>query len=111
MNVETRRMLEKRIARAFVKDMLRAGFSIAVFDGEEVCLKASLSMKEILAAMFSTDEDYLYVIDQVTLKRVGWGRFVYGEYGWDVLADYTVNLEQYMILTKIAQDNAERKYS
>ena len=48
-----------------------------------------------MAAMFSTDEDYLYV--HKGKEKAGWVRFIYGESGWDVICDYTTNLESLMV--------------
>lgn len=45
--------------------------------------------------MFATDDEYLHVyrVDKTYLGRV-W--LVYGNDGWDVISDYTVNLEHIM---------------
>ena len=83
--------IEKQIARKVIDDALAAGYTIDVFDGEEFPLKNSTDAEQILAAMFSTDDDRLF------LNRGGktaWVWFIYGNSGWDVISDYNVSLEE-----------------
>lgn len=91
-NIKLRQELEKRIARRCILDLIEAGYTVSVYDGEEVTVKCSTKGTEILAAMMTTDEDYLFAMD-ANGKREGWVRFIYGNSGWDVINDYTVNLE------------------
>lgn len=84
--------VERKIANKAAKALLDAGFKVSVDDGEEVVVTRSSSIDEILEAMFSTDEDYLYAIDAQG-KRVGKVYFVYGNDGPDVINDYSTTLE------------------
>lgn len=96
MNIDTRQRIERQIARQTAKDLIAAGYRVAVFDGEEIALTASTDVRAIMAAMFSTDEDYLIAMtpgEDGKMKRAGWVRFIYGNSGWDVINDYTTNLE------------------
>lgn len=86
MNLETRIKIERDIARRVVNDALSAGHSITVNDGEEDVLIKSIDASAILKAMFSTDEDRLFF-------NKGWVYFIYGNDGYDVISDYTTNLE------------------
>src|SRR4030095_6813035 len=92
MNIKLRQELERRIARRAILHLLAAGYSVTVYDGEERTVNASTKTIEVLKAMMTTDEDYLIAIDAEGKER-GWIRFVYGNDGWDVINDYTVNLE------------------
>lgn len=96
MLVELRRLVEKKIAEAFIDSVLGAGHRISVYDGGAFPLRNSTSKKDILEAMFSTDGDILYVFN-VGGKRLGWCEFVYGNDGYDVISDYSTNLEPYMV--------------
>ncbi|MGK9451963.1 hypothetical protein [Acidithiobacillus caldus] len=89
------RKTEKKIAISTTSDLIAADYKIAVFDGEEISLEASDNAEAILAAMFATDEEYLYAMAHVDgeLQRVGWVRFIYGNNGFDVINDCTTNLE------------------
>ena len=53
----------------------------------------STNSREILDAMMTTDEDFLLLHKG---EGSGWVRFVYGNSGWDVICDYTMDLETVM---------------
>lgn len=113
MNVETRQKIERQIARKTAKDLIAAGYSVAVFDGEEIALEASTDVRAIMAAMFSTDEDYLFAMtpsEDGKMKRAGWVRFIYGNTGFDVINDYTTNLETALAGTNALADQLETKH-
>jgi hypothetical protein len=90
--------VEQKIARYTVKALLAQGYTLSVFDGEEITVKRSASAVEVCNAMSTTDEDYLYVhrANEQAHQRFGWVRFVYGNDGWDVICDYTTNLDPFM---------------
>lgn len=102
MSVKLRQELEKRIATEVINEALRLGHAVSVNDGEETTLKHSRVADDILAAMFTTDEDWLFITDGA--QDIGWVRFIYGNDGYDVVNDYTTNLEDLM---KPANDLAE----
>lgn len=91
-----RQEIERKIAIATIKDLLNSGHSISVNDGEEVTLERSTDQTDILDAMFTTDEDYLIAHKDGELTSIGWVRFIYGNDGWDVVNDYTTNLEHHL---------------
>lgn len=99
MNIEQRQLIERQIAEKVIDCLFAAGYAISVFDGEEYPLKNSADKAAVLDAMFSTDEDILYAKQPIQIdgankfKMVGWVQFVYGNDGYDVVADNTVNLE------------------
>lgn len=104
MSVKMRQLVEREIAEQVVTDLLAAGYALGVNDGEEITIHHSLSKAAILAAMFTTDEDYLYVyakgdaqswddINKEDETPDYWVRFVYGNDGWDVINDYITVLE------------------
>lgn len=90
LSLEERKAVEKRIASAVIRSGLNAGYTITVNDGEGMPVKRSSDHDVILAAMFSVDEEHLEFFKEG--KRVGWVFFVYGNDGWDVICDHTVNL-------------------
>ena len=94
MNVNMRQMVEKRIARRFINDAIAAGYTLTVNNGEETPIRNSAECAKILKEMFATDEEYLYVLKDG--KAIGWVFFVYGNDGYDVISDYTCNLEPIM---------------
>lgn len=82
---------ERQIARKIIEDAITAGYTIDVYDGGDFPLKDSADIEMILGAMFSTDSDKLYLCKGG--KSVGWVFLVYGECGWDVICDHTMNIE------------------
>lgn len=107
-SVRWRIRMEKRIARSLIIELLGQGFSLSVHDGDEFTLKKSKNRMDILYSMATTDEDYLYVADKKGV-HFGWVRFIYGEDGWDVINDSTVNLEPFMTKTQALIDKLMEK--
>lgn len=101
--VKARQAIEKRIVLHLIDELLAQGFKLAVYDGEEEHA-ATTSRLKLIQDVMNTDEDYLIVYpanaDQSS-DRLGWVKLVYGNDGWDVISDYTVNLE-----ANIAKTNA-----
>ena len=96
MNVKMRQLVERRIARRLVMDAIAVGYAINIDNGgDDYELPApSVKTKEILDTMFATDDEKLVMFKDG--KRMGWVWFVYGNDGWDVISDYTTNLEHIM---------------
>jgi hypothetical protein len=96
MSVKMRQIVEKEICTEIVKSLLIAGFSISVDNGGDSATKPRVASGPILKAMFLTDEDRLFVYKDGQSDWAGWVYLVYGNDGWDVLSDYTVNLEKFI---------------
>lgn len=99
------REIEKRIVKRFVKDAIAAGYRLAVslergFDVEDMLI-GSTDAKKIMAEAFAGDEAHIFVQPKdgelVTgdgqVVSEGWVYIVLGNDGYDVISDYTVNLE------------------
>lgn len=97
MNVENRIKLERRIVRAIVTAAVKAGHNVSVYDGEDWPLKRSGNVAEIMQAVMSTDEDTLH-IRSAQDGVIGDVYLVYGNDGWDVIADHTSSPEMDAIL-------------
>lgn len=81
---------EKRMATALVTASIQRGFTVSVNDGGEWVVKRSTNKAEIMAALFSTDEDQIVIRDQDG-NRSGWFQLIYGNDGHDVVSDYSDN--------------------
>lgn len=92
-NVTRRQAVEWFIVRRVVTVLIDAGYLLTVHDGEEATLKYNKDVNQIVGALMTTDEDRLYVFQKVRGTCIGWVQFVYGNDGWDVVSDYTTNLE------------------
>jgi hypothetical protein len=85
--------LERRIARRAVNGLLEAGYQLSVFDGEEITVKRSEKPGVIMHALGTTDEDKLIVHaprskTDKNAPRVGFVWLVYGNSGYDLIADF-----------------------
>jgi len=108
MGVKARIKIEEQIVKEVVKAALAADYLLTVNDGEEDTLVNSENESAILAAMFTTDEDRLFFVNKVTRRIVGWVFFVYGNDGYDVINDYTTNLETILApVNKLAEELSE----
>jgi hypothetical protein len=94
MSVKMRQRVERNIARRLILDGLAAGYTIKVHNGEELLMPFNQVAKQILSLMFSVDEEHLLFYKDD--KKIGWVLFVYGNDGWDVISDYSTNLEDIM---------------
>lgn len=85
-----RLMVERAIAERVIDALLSAGYALSVNDGEEET-GLTTNRQQVLGFMFQTDEAWLYATRND--ERPSWVRFVYGNSGYDVVSDYTTNLE------------------
>lgn len=88
--------MEEAIVRLFIKTALAAGYTLTVNNGgDEDEIEVSTDEQAIIDVMREAGEDiaYLFKLDNVA-KHVGWVQFVYGNDGYDVICDYTTNLEE-----------------
>lgn len=95
------RMLgERMVARVCIADLLDHDYAISVNDGEETTLVTSTDQDAILAAMFSTGQDFLLVHKKLQdgagfhANHHSFVHFVYGNSGWDVMSDWGTSLDE-----------------
>lgn len=74
-------------------DAIRSGYTLGLHNGEEMVVRKSQSVKNLLAAMFSVDEERLYLYVAGKAAAEGCIFLVYGNSGWDVVNDYSGKLE------------------
>lgn len=77
--------IETKIAGQLVDDIIAAGYTITVNDGEEDTLIRSSHKPHIMEALQTTDEDYLKIMDD--MKQIGTVWLIWGN-GVDVISDY-----------------------
>ncbi len=82
---------DTRVLRRLVKDLLAEGYALTVHDGEDETVRDSRDPTAIMAALRTTDEDYL--IAKRGESQVGWVRLVYGNSPGEVICDYSLSLE------------------
>jgi hypothetical protein len=85
---ESIQRIERAIVRTLLTKAIKNGYSIALDNGEEV-MPLQGSVKEMMSAMMSVDEETLLLKKD---GKKGAVALVYGNTGWDVIHDYTVGL-------------------
>lgn len=97
MSVVMRQEVEKKIFKQAMKSLLAAGFAVSIDngdnDGRDYEIKDSTDLAAIVKASYQTDEERVFVRKPDDATFYGWVYFVYGNDGYDVISDYTVNLE------------------
>ena len=81
---------ERGVATRLVAAALAAGYTVSVYDGEEYTVKRSRKARQILAALASTEEDWL-VIRNSAGDRLGSIRLIWDNdpTGEELIADHT----------------------
>jgi hypothetical protein len=90
--VRKRIAVERRIVLALIDRALDEGYELSVYDGDHAYLWTR-DRDAVIADIMETDDDYLRVRKRANDGTLGWVRLVYGNDGWDVICDYTTNLE------------------
>lgn len=93
--IAARQAVERAIVEKVIDEALRLGYTIRICDMDIRSTDKALLMDNIMAM----DEDVLKFLRPCTpddevqtgFKSVGWAHFVYGNDGWDTLADHTDN--------------------
>jgi ribosomal protein L4 len=116
MNVQLRQDIERQIIRSAAIALICEGYEIAVHDGERIAQPRTRKVGEIMQAIQTVDEESLlvYQCENQKLdewKQVGFVLLVYGNDGWDVLADHSVHLEQILKPAFQHADKLEDMYS
>lgn len=94
--IQQRQAIERQVVRAAVDGLIDAGYVVSVFDGEEYPVKRSRDAEAIMKELFACDEEWLIagrIDEEGKHHRVGSVYLVYGNDGWDVIADNACVLE------------------
>jgi len=104
MSVKMRQEVERKIVGQFVKDALAAGYRLAVslergYDIDDMLL-GSGDYDKIMEAAFAGDECHIFLqpadgptVEDGQVVSDGHVYCVFGNDGWDVISDYSTNLE------------------
>lgn len=92
--IRTRILMERAIVRHLIRSVLArtdAEYSLSVFDGEAWPIIRSRDTAAIMAEIGACDEERLRILRGTPAEALGSGSvfLVYGNDGWDVIADNT----------------------
>lgn len=99
--VKLRIELEKRIARVVVEACIEKGYFLEIESDPD--LRYSQDVNKLMESLFACDDDHLVIFEKVDnrgYRQLGWVRFVYGNSGYDVISDYTTNLDALGVLDR-----------
>lgn len=85
--------IEARIVRRAVRDLLAAGYLVTTNDGEEDTVRRSSNIAQIMAALCTTEEDYLYVVKPFEPQTASFVWLIWGNEDC-VISDYGTSLEE-----------------
>lgn len=90
---------ERGIAREIFRNLLGAGYAVSVWNGEDYAQAPTLNRDKLLAALAQTDGDDIevYEFDKKTkrlIKIVGYVTLIWGNDPFELIADYSTNLEE-----------------
>jgi hypothetical protein len=80
--------MDEQIVRKVVTDAIGAGYVLTV---DDYGVKNSNDVESIISDLHAVDQAGLLFIKDG--RQIGWVNFIFGECGWDVIQDYTTNLE------------------
>lgn len=110
-NIALRQRIERAIVGRAVRDLLKAGHSLSVNDGEAFPIIRSRNATAIMRALFSVDCERIYVHRMPDGRRIGWLFLVYGNDGPDVIADHTLSIEPLLAGAVACADTLEARHS
>ena len=100
MNLETRIKIEKQIGRAIVKSAITKGYSVTIDNGGgwdgDFEIEKETNLTKAYKALGATDEETIFF--NKGPHKVGAVKLVYGNDGWDVIADHSISYEVHEIL-------------
>ncbi len=94
-------------SESVTRDANAQGYQVSVNDGEAWVVKRSTDSKAIMAALFSTDEDYIRIRKDGEETSVGTFTLIYGNDGWDVIADWSYSAETEAVMQRIQRGASE----
>lgn len=96
--VRDRVKIERRIVKHLVRELLGHGFELSVNDGEELHPRTT-DAETLFSQLMETDMDTLHVYWPTSDDPLGVA-LVYGNDGWDVMSDWSIDLEDNGYITK-----------
>lgn len=93
--VRGRALIELQVVDALLKAARDAGYTFEIEDADEDDGDMS-DAAQLKAALFNRDAAALLVFNGNRPQAFGWIRLVFGNDGWDLVSDYSTNLEEFL---------------
>ena len=113
MDTKARQLIESQIITQILQDAIELGYTVSLSDGCETVISQSTNVNAILSATRSTDSDVLMFHAPGILKAFGFVELIYGNSGWDVIADCTASprIREILRYAEYWADKCEAQYS
>lgn len=113
MSVKMRQEVERKVVSAFVRQALKSGYSLSVslergYDHDVMAengVLGSTNYRKIMDEAFAGDDCHIFVhspgvgpLYNGAINCAGWVYLVFGNDGYDVISDYTLNMESLGLL-------------
>lgn len=84
--VRARQAIERRIITTLCSQLIDAGFTLSHFDGVDYTVRRTSDVSAILKEIMATDMEVLFAFKE---SRRFFVSLVYGNDGWDVIANHS----------------------
>ena len=103
--------MERQIIKALVNEVFKRGFTKIIIDnggdaGEDI---TCTNTKEVMASIRQTDEEHMFFVHPDNPK-MSWVFLVYGNDGYDVIADHSTSLDELIDTIQPLIDTLEAQF-
>jgi hypothetical protein len=95
-SIRNRIVIERAIVRRACEDLIAAGFELRVHDGEAWATGYTIDLDIVMCSIMATDEESIIVRPVGQPGPRGSIFLVYGNDGYDVIADNSTNIEEHL---------------
>lgn len=92
-SVRPRCRMELKIVNAFIRELKKNNCTVKIEEYEDE--PEMNKIENVKSALFNIEDAFVIVYNE-NGKRIGWVRFVFGNDGWDLINDYSVNIEEWL---------------
>lgn len=91
--IRERIIIERAVVRRAVTDLIAAGYELRLHDGESWATGYTKDVGVIMGELMATDEETICARGE---RGIGTVYLVYGNSGWEVIADHSVSLGEFL---------------
>ena len=98
--IQAREQTERRIVRSLCTELMAQGCTVSLYYGEgDYGVERATKPEHVVKQMHACDMEWLHIYTPDS-KRLGSVALVYGNDGYDVIADHSVSLYPFMPVTQ-----------
>ena len=109
-SVRHRARIELKLVNALIRRAKEFKYDFFIYEEDTIDSLVATSPKEFKTELFNLDDATLIVIREDNIQ-MGWIKLVFGNDGYDLISDYTTNLEDFLKpINEYADKLEERGY-